>query len=127
MNIDGLTRENVASHLQKYRMLRRKDNASGASTISEGRDSDTRTAGSKRSEPDSDHSGAPPAPPAATPAPVSLAGPAVQAVASMTPAANTEAAVAHATHGGNCDAAGADTARPLEAPIAATTDVSVQA
>ncbi|EFJ43681.1 hypothetical protein VOLCADRAFT_49095, partial [Volvox carteri f. nagariensis] len=24
MNIDGLTRENVASHLQKYRMLRRK-------------------------------------------------------------------------------------------------------
>lgn len=24
MNIDGLTRENVASHLQKYRMMRKK-------------------------------------------------------------------------------------------------------
>ncbi len=48
MNIDGLTRENVASHLQKYRMLRRKD-----ATSSEGRDSDSRTAGTKRSEPDS--------------------------------------------------------------------------
>ncbi len=52
MNIDGLTRENVASHLQKYRMLRRKD-----ATSSEGRDSDTNTmrtagtVGSKRSEP----------------------------------------------------------------------------
>ena len=29
MNIDGLTRENVASHLQKYRMQLKKDTGKG--------------------------------------------------------------------------------------------------
>jgi hypothetical protein len=29
MNIDGLTRENVASHLQKYRLQLRKDGGKG--------------------------------------------------------------------------------------------------
>lgn len=34
MNIDGLTRENVASHLQKYRMQRKK--GSQTTTSSDG-------------------------------------------------------------------------------------------
>ena len=29
MNVDGLTRENVASHLQKYRLQLRKDGGKG--------------------------------------------------------------------------------------------------
>ncbi|PNH11630.1 Two-component response regulator ARR2 [Tetrabaena socialis] len=45
MNIDGLTRENVASHLQKYRMSR-KHGRDGSSI--DCRDSDTVTIGSKR-------------------------------------------------------------------------------
>ncbi|GIL55757.1 hypothetical protein Vafri_11286 [Volvox africanus] len=65
MNIDGLTRENVASHLQKYRMLRRRD-----TTSSEGRDSDSRTAGTKRSEPESSR----PAPAATTQTTSTLGG-----------------------------------------------------
>ncbi|GIL76737.1 hypothetical protein Vretimale_8793 [Volvox reticuliferus] len=65
MNIDGLTRENVASHLQKYRMLRRRD-----ATSSEGRDSDSRTAGTKRSEPESTR----PAPAATTQTTSTLGG-----------------------------------------------------